>query len=622
MANPLTYKGNGIVQVMTTGEVHNFANAVLESFATINGPGSIYTSNVGNTGFTLIGTFTDTTYDGNVGDPAITILSTEYNLYQDVQTPTGDEPPRPLQYTSNTSPIQKMTNTQINTLADTILSHLVNSDGPGSYRLQSSAPVDGGTWANLGQLKDVFSGATESNKYLYKKVASAAYTVTRPLKYVDTGILQSYSNDDIGLIVKKVRERIVDTGVGQYKFQASTPVVGTWTNVGSIIDTRPDTSGTNYSTDYESTYTGSESYTGEAEVAYDAVVEYTGPVAYDSAADYTGSQGYQRTSYFVGSSSFAGVVYYDADNMFVDMSSYLGPGAGWAFWTFEVPNAQVFSGPAKYYTGPIYFSGPPGSYTNDITFMSVSPIENPYGFVGPVPPVYRPTGYTYTQFFTGITYYAGPGTFVGPSPGYVGPKGTFTGSIAYVGPANALSFAGSKTFSSNAVVYEPTAFNYGATTTYTPNLIGYYISNQVFSGTAKYLSPVAGDFGGPIPYTGPRFDSYMGPGTPTPDYIYYAVINGAYDSLTPYAQVSFFTGPTYRQSYDYFTGPTYFTGLQTFTGESTFLGGGTYTGTVVQGPYTLDITYDGPLNAVNYTVDTIGSGSQQITEIILWRRVG
>lgn len=293
--NVLTYKGDGIIQIMSTSELNALSQAVLEYMATNDGPGGIYTSNVGNASFTLIGTFTDTKFAGGIGEGNVTILSSEYNLYQDLTTPTGTEPPRPLRYGSTVEPMRAMTTTQLEDLANTILQYGLNNEGPHSFVLESSAPADGGTWTSLGQIKDIYSGGAENPKYLYKKLTSGLYTLNRPLKSLGNGTIQAFTTTEVNYLAKKVRERIVNTGIGQYRFQATAPTPGTWVEKGSIIDTRAtETSGVlyaqNYVTGSPTEYTGSETgiyttdintdYTGAGDIAYTGTgsAEYSGAV--------------------------------------------------------------------------------------------------------------------------------------------------------------------------------------------------------------------------------------------------------------------------------------------------------------------------------------------------------
>ena len=712
MANPLIYKGNGTIQAMVTSEVNNLANAVLESFATINGPGSIYTSNVGNAAFTLIGSFTDTTYQGNVGESDLTILSTEYDLFQDLQTPTGDDPPKPIVHTSNTAPLQMMTSSQLNSLADTILAYSVSNEGPGSYRLASSTPGGTGTWVNLGQMIDVFTGATQSSKYLYKKTDAGAYTDARPLKYTGSGNLQSFTDSDITLLTKVVRQRIVNTGVGQYKFQATTPSPGTWTNVGSIVDTRPDTSVVNYSTDYQSSYVGTDSYTADYSGSYVGDAVYDGNLtSYNATAYYDGESSYVRTTshtdynYYASVQGFAGTAYYlNEDSVFPTAYTGIGYFDG-ASYTGSIANAAYFNVNVNY-TGVVYYGGiTPIGYVSNPMYTGAGPLLDSFTllpvyftsvvyYTGPgstnyqggfdntaaytSAPIYSGPDITQQLNFTSITYYLGPvtytnfttfstptsylgpGTFSGPVA-YIGPKGIFTGgSAAYVGPADAISFAGAAVYTGPTRFTNPDKTAFGVTNYYQgPNpayFLGYqsnayftgtghyespasiytggftgfstivyktqiiadytpYQATETFIGNTKYLSPLPAIFTGQVHYTGP-----------SP--VYYAPTFSSqilYATSRFFVGTEFFAGVRYYDSTQSFSGPSYFVGPATFTNplyyDQAYYTGQDYYEQVYSTPYALDTSYEGSINTINYAIDTVGGGSQNITEIILWRRI-
>lgn len=206
------------------------------------------------------------TSQGNV------VLSVK-DFYQDLNIPTGDEPPYVMYYNDSNNPI----NLRINELAEDIHSHLINSEGPGSYVLRSEVPLDG-IWVNMGTLSDVYNSNQTTNKYLFKKLLSTGTTPTiaRPLKHVSDGVFQRITNAEVARIVKKVREKIISTKVGTYVLAPTAPSEGTWVNTGSILDTRPVISSTQdvfYQLDYTKTYTANSMYEGGAVYV---TIDYTG----------------------------------------------------------------------------------------------------------------------------------------------------------------------------------------------------------------------------------------------------------------------------------------------------------------------------------------------------------
>ncbi len=539
MANPLVYKGDGVIQIMSTAELNNLSQVVLEYIASNDGPGGIYTSNTGNASFTLIGTFTDTKYQGDIGGGDVSILSTEYNLYQDLQPPTGTDAPKPIVWNSNTAPLQVMTETQANTLADLILSYGVSSEGPHSYVLANTTPSDGGTWVSLGQLKDVFTGNTETSVFLYKKLnMGTPKTLFRPLKSDGSGTLQRFSDAEINQIAKRVRDRIVSTGVGQYLFQEATPVGGTWVSKGTIVDTRPTISPQEYGlSSYGASYTGQESsvyqmvepavysdsgtgggyytqdetYTGLQDETYTgATTNYTGI----TGSDYTGtvSSSYTTsTGVTFDGASFTGTVYTSTFN-----SYYVST----PFTAFSAPSFTTFTGttPANFTgTTPANFSAPatPTVYTGT-TPSNFSGPANTY-FSGPA----TPTAYT------GIT----PANFSGPGNTYfsgVGADVVYTGSTFYTGlSAEYISVSPAVTYYSGQALFTgaPTP---GQTGFYAVDFIGppgstYYVVSSYTGTLAYYVGPAS--YGGPtaVFYTGDTGGTfagtpnilYTGPGVPT-----------------------------------------------------------------------------------------------------------
>lgn len=348
---PLKYSGNGILQVMSSIDIGKLATRVGEHLASEDGPGSIYLSpNIG----TLIGTFTDTRYAGNVGEGDVTITSVDYNLYQDMSTPTGNDPPPLLQYKDNTSPIVALTDQEYEELASSLLTIILFNAFPGVYVLGTSLPDDGGTWVSLGELKDV-RGTTidvpELSYYIYKLIdVGFSYTIDRPLTLPEPNVIQSFTDTQIEYLTKKVREVIVNTGIGTYALAEIPPdPLGVWIDCGTITDLRANIEPSNYNIAFQETYTASE------EVAYENVVP--------DSVDYTSDI----------------ITYYTGDSNFTGDSFYTGPGNVYTLTSFR-------SSPA-YYTRliPAYYAGP-------VVYTAANSFNVFVDYVGPGP----------TLFFTGF----------------------------------------------------------------------------------------------------------------------------------------------------------------------------------------------------------------------------
>ena len=70
------------------------------------------------------------------------------------------------------------------------------------------------------------------------------------------------TNTEIKTLTARVRNRIIDTGVGKYVIQAAAPSTGTWVAQGTILDTKIiDSDSDSYSREYLKTYTKAVSYT-------------------------------------------------------------------------------------------------------------------------------------------------------------------------------------------------------------------------------------------------------------------------------------------------------------------------------------------------------------------------
>lgn len=65
---------------------------------------------------------------------------------------------------------------------------------------------------------------------------------------------KTLSEEQIGYLVQRLRNRITSTGIGTYQFAGNAPTTGTWASVGSASDTRYDVQSRSYSGTYSGTY--------------------------------------------------------------------------------------------------------------------------------------------------------------------------------------------------------------------------------------------------------------------------------------------------------------------------------------------------------------------------------
>lgn len=415
------------IQIFTSGEFNSLTQHVLEYIANNDGPGSLSTSSSGNA--TLIGTFVDTYSTKNTTSGFVEILSTSTTLYQNLNTPTGDEPPRLLVYDTNRGALRRMADSEITTMASNILNYMVVSEGPGSYQIGTSTPA-GGTWVNLGlfEFDNLSASDVAANYYLYKKQSSGSYTLERPLKVTSassTVSAQKLTNTEINLIAKKVRELIVNTGVGQYLLQETTPTPGTWVEKGTIVNTRyPVTSASYEGPVFSTDYSAAVDYEGTGTVQYDGVDLNTN-ISYvkdSNSPAYEGTSGSFSSTYEGGSYSGNPI------------TSYAGTGPV----NFDQGIAEDFFGG---YSGTTAFAGYESSYTSTTggTFVGTytGPAPGVYfvGFISgiePGPPEAFSDYYVQVSFYEGLIFgrydtAVDPWDFAGPLSQYQGPSYTGTG---------------------------------------------------------------------------------------------------------------------------------------------------------------------------------------------------
>lgn len=287
MANPLKVRTSGAtflgLQTMTDAEMDYAVDVILKNFAATNtGLGTV---NIDGVTGTSIGTFTDTSRSGAVGDHPVVdspTTVTTYTFKQDITTAATESLTRPVEYSS--TGIRQQNDTQLNaSIINRALNNLVAS-GIGSYVLQPSAPA--GTWTSIGSITNTVIGASNTST-LWRKTGGTAPTTVRPLKYQTspTKSVQQMTDAEIQSLTNRLRNRIIATGIGTYRLQTSAPTPGTWTTAGAAFDdTRNTLASQNYTGSYSGGYTGN--YTGTYSGAY--------------AGNYTGSYTRFRSQAFAG----------------------------------------------------------------------------------------------------------------------------------------------------------------------------------------------------------------------------------------------------------------------------------------------------------------------------------
>lgn len=377
------------LQEMTEGEINQYLSYVITNkFATdADGTGTaelnVDTANA-LTG-TSIGTWTNTIRNDAIGThpTAGTTTDTTYYFKQVTAAASESIANRPVGWDSA---IKEYDDSALDTdILDKVIEDMVTSTGytVGQYSLAASAPA-GGTWTSRATITDSNQGGS-TNLYLWQKTAptTAANSDLASLKLDGTNV-KMMSAAEIEQMVPNFRNRIIDSGIGTYKLQASAPAGGTWVQMGDdLTDTRQEVASENYAGTYTGAFTGN--YVGDYVGSYVGAKTYSGSYTGSFSGDYAGN--------YVGTSAYSG--------------AYSG--------TYTTTNAYTifysgFAGGTNYYTG--YFTGfYTGFYTGAKTY----------------------TGYytgNYNQDFTGnyVGTSAYSGTYSGTYTGYY--SNNFSGTYA------------------------------------------------------------------------------------------------------------------------------------------------------------------------------------------------
>jgi hypothetical protein len=498
MAHNLVYfdSSTNTIQKFSNAQLDDLAERVLRVMAsgTYTGSISVGTSNP-------IGTFADTALVGAAGGTNTSVVTNTYTLSQ-VSTATLSASSNPPMHVGldTTSPTQTVLQENLTTkeqLADEILSRMVASTGgTNAYYLASSAPADGATWVSRGTLLDTITNntVTVTDYKLWQRTTSGATITNRDPVKLSSGNIQSFSTAEINALIKTIEERIIATGIGTYVLQASAPATGTWTNVGTVTDTREDIA--------TSSFTGVGSYTNEDASAYTST--YLGTIAYtgDDAIAYAGS--------YVGTRSFInpdGVAF---------QATYLGPDTYFSPATTVNPDGASFTNvnsPQSAFSGPNYNR----SYTNDFFGSYIGNNATPFtqGYIGgpfPFSPGFSPTpqGMPPGPFFGTRTFtatYLGPATFDGPtynnnfnSP--VGFSTTYLGPDTYLGPTLIPTFASFTNVNSPQSSFSSPSYS-GPTGPFVSPFTSF---DTTYLGPATFLSADTGfdgsNYSGPQSYEG------------------------------------------------------------------------------------------------------------------------
>ena len=398
-ATPVSSANLQGLQAMTTDEIKNYvANILTVSFganADGTGTGEInITTNDSGTG-TSIGTFVDTDLQDAIGThPSAGAFDTVTFTAKQVTAAAAESiTNKVVKYSSGT--IKEMTDAELKTeLFDYALTAMTAESAytAGQYKLQPTAP-SGGTWVSRYTLTDVANGGNTLT-YLWQKTAatSSPDTSLKPLKLINTKDVKEMSSSEILQMLPNFRNRIIESGVGTYKIQATTPVAtGTWVQLGnSATDTREQVTPANYAGGYSGNFTGN--YAGG----------YVGPAPYSGT--YTGNFTGNYTGNYVGTAPYSG--------------TYTGNYAR----NFTGNYTRNFSGTYTLFYGGFVGGNFAGNYLGTFSGNYLGTFTGNYtgNYVGPA---------TYTGFYSGT--YAGnfTGNYVGTATYTGNYSGTYTGNF-------------------------------------------------------------------------------------------------------------------------------------------------------------------------------------------------
>jgi len=294
---PLKLEGtNGDLKEMTTTEENYLAYhaglhlSVLDS----NDVSTITTSSSGNT---LIGTYTDTTFDDPIGTHgfaggSVPVVQTTTSLYQreGVTDWAGDSAAYryPLEFvdSSGTYEIHEFDSSEHDTITDRIVGRIFASEYPGVYRLASSSPGGDYSVYKSGVFQDRLQTGVDGTVYnLYVRTSMTPPTAVRPMSIKRSGGatgtyegLQEMTDAEIRYAFgARAQSRIMNGtgGVGTYQLRSSAQGAptdtGTWSAKGSATDSRYNVG----DVDYSATYTRTRQSNFEGNYSRDFTGNYT-----------------------------------------------------------------------------------------------------------------------------------------------------------------------------------------------------------------------------------------------------------------------------------------------------------------------------------------------------------
>ena len=342
---PLKLEGtNGDLKEMTTTEENYLAYQAGLHLSLLDSS-DVATITQVSTNNTLIGTYTDTTFDDGPGTHGfqlgnVSSTQTTTSLYQrkGVTDFTGDSTAYryPLEFINNggTYEVHEFDSSELDTISDRLVGRIFSSEYPGVIRLGSSSP--GGEWSiyKSNVFEDRLQTSVSGTVYnLYVKSSITPPTAVRPVSVKRsagaTGLyegIQEMTDAEIRYTFgSRVQSRIMlnrgnisvpEYFIGTYQLRSSAQgaptSTGTWSAKGSATDTRYDIVNVDYSATYtrdrQTTFTGnfSRSFTGNyartrtSSFTGNYIGNFVGNYSRNFLGDYTGNYARNFLGNYVG----------------------------------------------------------------------------------------------------------------------------------------------------------------------------------------------------------------------------------------------------------------------------------------------------------------------------------
>lgn len=191
---------------------------------------------------TSIGTFTNRERTEVVGThPASGALTSTVFDFKQITSAATESVTRPARFDGDS--VVEMTDGEIDTeILDKVITAMVTDDEhtTGIYKISVSAPTTGGTWTSRYTIAETQVDGTDVTYTLWQKTtANTTPAVDRnfPVKVDTTGDLTEMTQAELESLTAAMRNRIVNTGIGTYLLESSTPTApGTWVLMGSAMD--------------------------------------------------------------------------------------------------------------------------------------------------------------------------------------------------------------------------------------------------------------------------------------------------------------------------------------------------------------------------------------------------